>query len=124
MKWAPEKEVLAHSAMGGFCSHCVWNSTLGGICKGVPMICQPYFGDQRVHARYLTQVWRRGLEWETNLGSGEIKRAVRRLMVDREGKEMRQRAMDLKEKIGVSMREGGSFYNSLNELVDHILSLA
>lgn len=37
---------------------------------------------------------------------------------------MRQWAMDLKEKIDVSMRKGGSSYNSLNELVDYILSLA
>ncbi|KAM3692038.1 hypothetical protein ACJW31_08G057600 [Castanea mollissima] len=50
VKWAPQKEVLAHSAIGGFWSHFGWNSTLESICEGVPMICQPFFGDQRVHA--------------------------------------------------------------------------
>ena len=123
VKWAPQKEVLAHSAVGGFWSHCGWNSTLESICEGVPMICQPFFGDQRVHTRYLSQVWKIGMEWENNLGRGEIERAVRKLMVDREGEDMRQRAMELKEKIDVSMKEGGSSYNSLNELVDYILSL-
>lgn len=85
------------------------------------MICQPFFGDQRVHARYLSQVWKIGREWENNLGSGEIERAVRKLMVDREGEEMRQRAMELKEKIDDSRKEGGSSYNSLNEFVDYYI---
>lgn len=42
-------------------------------------------------------------------------------MVDREGEEMRQRAMELKEKIDDSMKEGGSSYNSLNEFVDYYI---
>ena len=50
---------------------------------------------------------------------GEIERAVRRLMLEKEGEEMRQRAMYLKEKIDISTREGGS----LNESVEYILSL-
>ncbi|KAL4610711.1 hypothetical protein ACB092_08G070500 [Castanea dentata] len=123
VKWAPQKEVLAHSAIGGFWSHCGWNSTLESICEGVPMICQAFFGDQRVHARYLSQVRKIGMEWENNLGRGEIERAIRKLMVDREGEEMRQQAMELKEKIDDCMKEGGSSYNSLNVLVDYILSL-
>ncbi|KAG2673319.1 hypothetical protein I3760_13G084900 [Carya illinoinensis] len=123
VKWAPQKEVLAHGAVGGFWSHCGWNSTLEGLCEGVPMICQPYFGDQWVHARYLTQVWRTGQEWGDNMERGEIERAVRRLIVDKEGKEMRQRAVHLKEKIDICMSEGGGSYNSLYELVGYILSL-
>ncbi|KAL5580889.1 hypothetical protein UlMin_013331 [Ulmus minor] len=122
VKWVPQKEVLAHKAVGGFWSHCGWNSTLEGIAEGVPMICKPFNGDQWVNARYLNHVWRVGLELE-ELERGEIERAVRKLLLDNEGKEIRARAQEMKTKFEHSIREGGSSYNSLNGLVDLIISL-
>ena len=82
----------------------------------------PCFGDQNVNARYLSYVWGVGLEVEHELKRGDVKRAVRRLMVDEEGKEIRRRAIEFKEKEELSIRKGGSSYNSLNALVEYILS--
>ncbi|KAJ4725689.1 UDP-glycosyltransferase [Melia azedarach] len=122
VKWAPQKEVLAHGSVGGFWSHCGWNSTLESISEGVPMICRPNSGDQKVNARYLSHVWKVGLELENEVQRGEVERAVRRLMVDKKGMEMRDRAKDLKEKTELCIGKGGSSYNSLNELLKLISS--
>ncbi len=56
------------------------------------------------------------------LERGEIERAVRRLMVDGEGEEMRNRAMELKEMMEISTSEGGSSSRALKELLEFISS--
>ncbi|KAD6119788.1 hypothetical protein E3N88_11059 [Mikania micrantha] len=121
LKWAPQKEVLAHFAVGGFWSHCGWNSCLESISSGVVMICQPFSVDQGVNARYVSYVWRIGLELE-RVERGEIERMVRRVMVDDEGKEMRVRVNDMKEMVKEAVGNKGSSQESLEGLVDFILS--
>ncbi|XP_065871673.1 UDP-glucose iridoid glucosyltransferase-like isoform X2 [Euphorbia lathyris] len=122
VKWAPQREVLGHEAVGGFWSHCGWNSILESICEGVPLLCRPGFGDQKVTARFVSEVWRVGLQLDTEMERGEIEKAVKRLMVDEQGKEMRKRAMEFKLKAELEIREGGSSYNALNDLVEFIYS--
>ncbi|XP_057474113.1 UDP-glucose iridoid glucosyltransferase-like [Actinidia eriantha] len=123
VKWAPQREVLAHGAVGGFWSHCGWNSTMESFCEGVPMICSPNKGDQKVNARFVSYVWKVGLELENGLERREIETVIRKLMLDKEGGEIRQRAADLKEKVELCVKKGGSSYNSLNDLAEYILSL-
>ncbi|KAK4487853.1 hypothetical protein RD792_003589 [Penstemon davidsonii] len=123
VKWAPQQEVLSHFAIGGFWTHSGWNSTLESICEGVPMICSSFFGDQMTNSRYVSDVWKIGIKLEKGLERGEIENAIRRLMVEREGDEMRERIMCLKEKIDVCLNPGGSPYQSLEKLVDFITSL-
>ena len=122
VEWAPQKEVLSHSAVGGFFSHAGWNSALESLSEGVPMICRPCFADHQVNARHITYVWRVGLEMDRVLEREGIERAIRRLMVEKEGEEMRQRAIDMKQKIITCVQKGGCADNSLNDLVELILS--
>lgn len=74
--------------------------------------CRPFTTDQKVNARYLANVWRVGVHVE-----GELERAVKRLMVDEEGGEMKISALNLKEKLKASVLPGGSSYNSLDDFI-------
>ncbi|CAA7036708.1 unnamed protein product [Microthlaspi erraticum] len=123
VKWAPQKEVLAHPAVGAFWSHCGWNSTLESLGEGVPMICRPFSTDQKVNARYLECVWKVGIQVEGELNIGGVEKAVKRLMVDEEGEEMRERAFSLKEKLIASVTSGGSSHKSLEEFVHFLRTL-
>ncbi|KAL1544727.1 UDP-glycosyltransferase 76B1 [Salvia divinorum] len=122
IKWAPQQEVLSHPSVGGFWTHCGWNSTLESICEGVPMICSPFFGDQLVNARYVSDVWRVGINLHKDLEKGGTENAIRKLMVQRDGEEMRKRAMLLKERIDAGLKMRGSTYRVLDELIDFISS--
>ena len=53
---------------------------------------------------------------------GKIEKAIRKLVVETEGVEIRRRAKDLKHKAELCLSEDGSTYNALNELAQHILS--
>ncbi|KAI3799895.1 hypothetical protein L1987_35200 [Smallanthus sonchifolius] len=122
VKWSPQQEVLAHPATGCFWTHNGWNSTLESICEGVPMICSPCFVDQPINARYVSDVWKIGVLLEDGLERVGIEMAIKRVMIDKEGEETRERISCLKEKVNLSLDEGGSSCLSLNNLVDYISS--
>jgi hypothetical protein len=71
-----------------------------------------------VNARYVSHVWKVGLELESDkLERGEIERVIRRLLVNEDGKEMQKRGKNLKERCELCIRECGSSSNSLSELI-------
>ncbi|KAI5056687.1 hypothetical protein GOP47_0028505 [Adiantum capillus-veneris] len=85
ISWAPQTRVLAHPAIGGFLTHCGWNSTIEAISNGVPMICFPYISDQFMNATLIKKVWQVGLGFEifNEIGiidRSEIERIVKLLM--------------------------------------------
>ncbi|KAD7480193.1 hypothetical protein E3N88_03329 [Mikania micrantha] len=122
VEWAPQQEVLAHEAVGAFWTHSGWNSTFESVCEGVPMICSPFWGDQPLDARYMSDVWKVAVYLENGWKREEISSAIRRVMVDEEGEDIRERARVLKQKLQVSLKKGGSSYESVDALVAYISS--
>ncbi|KAI7730696.1 hypothetical protein M8C21_032305 [Ambrosia artemisiifolia] len=53
--WAPQVEILNHLAVGGFLSHCGWNSVLEAILAGVMILAWPMEADQYIDARLLVE---------------------------------------------------------------------
>lgn len=52
-------------SIGGFLTHCGWNSILESIVAGIPLICWPYDYDQSINADLVSKVLRIGLQLET-----------------------------------------------------------
>ncbi|KAL6638997.1 hypothetical protein ACP70R_022727 [Stipagrostis hirtigluma subsp. patula] len=115
--WAPQREVLAHAAIGAFWTHCGWNSTLESLGEGVPMLAQPCFADQMVNARYVTHQWGVGLEVGEVIERAGVARAVRKLMVGEGGAQLRERARSLQ------MQASAATGLVMDSLVEYVLSM-
>ncbi|KAL5101443.1 hypothetical protein RYX36_005770, partial [Vicia faba] len=60
--WTPQAQILAHHAIGGFVSHCGWNSILESIYFGVPIAAWPLFAEQQINAFELVCELKLGVE--------------------------------------------------------------
>uniref|UniRef100_A0A0D6QYF3 Glycosyltransferase n=1 Tax=Araucaria cunninghamii TaxID=56994 RepID=A0A0D6QYF3_ARACU len=122
VSWAPQLEVLSHTSVACFITHCGWNSTLESITMGVPLLCWPYFADQFLNCSFVVDVWRVGLALKANkegiVEKGEIKEAVEKLLAQHEGLEIRNRITKLKEIARDSVKPGGSSYINFKKFVD------
>nr|NP_001275017.1 flavonoid 3-glucosyl transferase precursor [Solanum tuberosum]AAX63403.1 flavonoid 3-glucosyl transferase [Solanum tuberosum] len=114
ISWAPQLEILAHRSVGVFVTHCGWNSILEGISYGVPMICRPFFGDQKLNSRMVESVWEIGLQIEGGnfTKSGTIS-ALSTFFNEEKGKVLRKNVEGLKEKAleAVKLDNGSSIEN-------------
>ena len=122
VSWTPQEEVLAHQAIGGFLTHSGWNSTLESIVVGVPMICWPYFADQQVNSRFVSEVWKVGLDMKDVCDRVIIEKMVNDLMVER--KEEFVRSVDEMARLAKeSVSEGGNSYCNLDHLIEDIRTM-
>ncbi|KAK1587513.1 hypothetical protein Q3G72_018640 [Acer saccharum] len=119
--WAPQAEILSHPSIGGFLTHCGWNSSMESVVNGVPMIAWPLYAEQKMNATMLTEelgVAVRSKEFLTNsiVEREEIERMVRRIIVDKEGDGMRSRVKDAQYSAHKALSIVGSSYNSLSKV--------
>ncbi|KAK7340626.1 hypothetical protein VNO77_21335 [Canavalia gladiata] len=119
VSWAPQKKILNHPAIACFISHCGWNSTLEGVCSGVPFLCWPFSTDQFLDTSYICDVWKIGLGFEKDenglISRGEIKKKVEQLLGDGD---IKARSLKLKEMTMNNIDEGGQSSKNLNVFIN------
>ncbi|GAB2226156.1 hypothetical protein Droror1_Dr00021949 [Drosera rotundifolia] len=120
--WAPQDEILAHKAVGGFLSHCGWNSTLESLVNGVPLIGWPLYAEQDVNATMLA--YHLGVVVRPDVrpsrrpvARDEIERMIRKVMVEEEGVAMRLKAKELQKSGEKALSEGGTSFEALSMFV-------
>ncbi|URD99602.1 UDP-glucoronosyl and UDP-glucosyl transferase [Musa troglodytarum] len=126
-EWAPQAAILAHRAVGGFVTHCGWNSALESLWYGVPMLGWPRYAEQHLNAFQLVKVLGVAVELKVDRKSGnfvtaeEVERGVRCLMDGcEEGNRVRAKAKEMSLASRKATEKGGSSHGGLEKLAEEI----
>ncbi|KAJ1691249.1 hypothetical protein LUZ63_015404 [Rhynchospora breviuscula] len=134
--WVPQLAILSHPSIGGFMTHCGWNSILESISLGVPMITWPHFSDQFTNEKLVVNVLGLGVSLGTEtvcwmpaaddetiwVHWDDIEKAVQKLMgEEEEAKAMRRKATDTAANAKKAMEMGGSSYDNITQLIESIM---
>uniref|UniRef100_A0A453M1Q9 Glycosyltransferase n=1 Tax=Aegilops tauschii subsp. strangulata TaxID=200361 RepID=A0A453M1Q9_AEGTS len=124
--WAPQMLVLSHPALGGFVTHCGWNSVLEAVTAGVPMVTWPRYADQFNNEKLVVELLKVGVsigakDYASGIQAHEviagevIAESIQRLM---EGDDIQKKAKDLGLKARSAVEKGGSSYDDVGRLMD------
>ncbi|KAL8060966.1 hypothetical protein ABFX02_02G058100 [Erythranthe guttata] len=120
--WAPHERVLRHPAIGGFLTDCWPYSALESIGNGgLPLICWPVIAEHHTICRYSCVEWGIGLEIDNDVKRADVAAAVKEVMGGDKGREMKERALELKRKAEEATAPGGSSYMNLDTLIKEVL---
>lgn len=122
--WAPQVEVLSRDSVGGFVTHCGWNSVLEGVVAGVPMVAWPLYAEQHVNRNVMVTDMKVAVAVEQREEDGfvsgeEVEKRVREVM---ELEEIRETCFKLKHLALDSFGEVGSSKIALGSLVQSWIS--
>lgn len=131
--WAPQVVLLEHPAIGGFITHCGWNSILEGVSAGVPMVTWPLFAEQFNNEKLLTQVLKIGFPvgnetwkvWATQdsplIHRNNVQKAIITVMGDEDvAVQMRTKVKHLSKMANKAVEAGGSSSNDLLAIIEEI----
>eukprot|EP01018_Ginkgo_biloba_P030205 Gb_37848 [translate_table: standard] len=118
--WAPQLEILSHSSTGAFLTHCGWNSLMEGMNLGLPLIALPMKYDQSLSARLVAEELKVAVEIQKESDGSfhqeEVCRAVKMVMAEEKGREVRLKAM----KLGRSVRNKESHDKNIIDFIHYL----
>ncbi|KAI3980255.1 hypothetical protein MKX01_035372 [Papaver californicum] len=117
--WAPQEEVLNHPAVGGFFTHSGWNSTLESMVAGVPMVCWPHLADQQINSRYVSEVWKIGMDMKDDCNRLTVEKLIREMMGDKR-EELMKLTVKVADMARKSVSRDGSSYRDFEALLEFI----
>nr|XP_043630740.1 anthocyanidin 3-O-glucosyltransferase 2-like [Erigeron canadensis] len=131
--WAPQVAVLDHHAVGGFVSHCGWNSLLESLWFGVPVATLPMYAEQQMNA--FEMVVELGLSVKIKLDyrkdlynpkavtvivtADEIESGIREVMEDNK---VRAKVKEISGKSRAAVVKDGSSYASVGCIIQEFIN--
>lgn len=107
-EWVPQVNILRHPAIGGFFTHCGWNSVVEALSIGRVLILFPIMNDQGLNSRLL-QEKKVGLEIPRNVKDGSftteaVAETLRFVVASADGEALRANAKAMRTLFGNTNR--------------------
>lgn len=120
--WCSQKQVLAHPAIGGFLSHCGWNSTLESVWCEVPMLCFPLLTDQFTNRKLIVDDWKLGLNLcdRKPISKLEISEKIKILMGGKTSDELRNAVKQVKKRMEAALTTNGSSQKNMDKFIKDV----
>ncbi|XP_057779194.1 UDP-glycosyltransferase 86A1-like [Salvia miltiorrhiza] len=120
--WCNQIRVLSNPAVGGFLTHCGWNSTLESMWCGVPMICYPIAYDQTANRKLVIEKWKFGVNLcdGERLDRAEIAEKIKGFMSGASLEKLRQEATKLKAAMEKALEFDGSSERNFDRFVEDL----
>ncbi|XP_050898106.1 UDP-glycosyltransferase 1-like [Lathyrus oleraceus] len=119
--WAPQGAILSHDSIGGFVTHCGWNSVLEAVYEGVPMVAWPLYAEQSLNKVILVEEMKVALQLnksEDGFVSGtELGDRIKELMDSDKGNEIRQMIFKTKISSKKAKDQNGTSFVDLTKLI-------
>ncbi|CAL2279251.1 unnamed protein product [Prunus armeniaca] len=126
VQWSPQEQVLGHTSVACFLTHCGWNSSVEALTSGVPVVTFPQWGDQVTNAKFLVDVFGVGLRLSRGMAENrlvtraEVEKCLLEATVGDKAVELRRNALKWKKAAEEAVAEGGSSDRSLEDFLDEI----
>ncbi|KAJ1384533.1 UDP-glucuronosyl/UDP-glucosyltransferase [Sesbania bispinosa] len=134
VEWCDQLSVLLHPAIGGYWTHCGWNSVIEGVFAGVPFLTFPLAMDQPLISKLIVEDWKVGWrvkkddKLDTLVRRDEIVVLLRKFMqLDHGnvvGRDIRKRAVELRHMCQLAVKKNGSSESNINALLKNVIQSA
>lgn len=118
--WCRQKQVLGHPAIGGFLSHCGWNSILESIWCNVPLLCYPLLTDQFTNRKLVVEDWRVGINLRDDGGlisKEKVGMKIKGLMDEESGSGYRDAVREVRKALENAVKTNGSSDKNMNTFI-------
>ena len=122
VSWCNQIEILANPAVGGFMTHCGWNSILESLLYGVPLLCFPQLADQPTNRKIVVDDWRTGVNLcdRKPLTRLEVAEKIKRLMSGKSDEGLREETMKVRQTLKKALDTEGSSEKNLIQFMSDV----
>ncbi|KAK4387881.1 UDP-glycosyltransferase 86A1 [Sesamum angolense] len=120
--WCNQNAVLSSPAVGGFLTHCGWNSVLESMWSGVPMICYPFYVDQPTNRMLVVDDWKVGIDLcdGGRVTSEGVDNKINILMRGKSSIDLREQIKKVSKIMRNALETDGSSRRNFDQFVDDL----